>query len=77
MKSKFNFLYEARTFLVLWLTQSFSALGSAMTGYALVIWSYQQKGSALATSLLMVCSAKYFCRCVKRQVGQKENHAWV
>lgn len=56
MKSKFNFLYEARTFLVLWLTQSFSALGSAMTGYALVIWSYQQKGSALATSLLMVCS---------------------
>ncbi len=44
------------TFLLLWLTQSFSGLGSAMTGYALVIWSYTQKGSALMTALLMVSS---------------------
>lgn len=45
-----------RTFLLLWVTQSFSGLGSAMTGYALVIWSYTQRGSALMTALLMVCS---------------------
>lgn len=54
-KIKNDFL-KLRNFLILWATQSFSALGSAMTSYALVIWSYEQKGSALWTSLLMVCS---------------------
>ena len=49
-------LRELRSFLILWLTQSFSALGSAMTGFALIIWSYQAKGSALTTALLSVCS---------------------
>lgn len=47
---------ELRTFLILWITQSFSELGSAMTNFALVIWSYQQQGSALTTSLLAICS---------------------
>lgn len=47
-------LREMRTFLLLWITQSFSSFGSAMTSYSLVIWSYTQKGSALMTSLLMV-----------------------
>ena len=56
MKKQFNAIYEMRTFLLLWLSQSFSSLGSAMTGYALVIWSYTQEGSALKTALLMVCS---------------------
>lgn len=54
--NKSNSLFEMRTFLILWAGQSFSALGSAMTAYALVIWSYQQQGSALVTALLMVCS---------------------
>lgn len=49
-------LYELRMFLLLWGTQAFSGLGSAMTTYALVLWSYEQKGSALMTSMLMVCS---------------------
>ena len=49
-------LKEMKTFLLLWITQSFSGLGSAMTSYALVIWSYSQKGSALMTALLMVSS---------------------
>ncbi len=56
MKNVKKTIYEMRTFLVLWLTQSFSSLGSSMTAYALVIWSYSQKGSALRTALLMVCS---------------------
>lgn len=56
MKKIFKTLFEMRTFLALWLGQSFSALGSAMTGYALVIWSYDQEGSALMTALLTVCS---------------------
>ncbi len=56
MKNLRKTLYEMRTFLILWLSQSFSSLGSAMTGYALVIWSYTQEGSALKTALLMVSS---------------------
>jgi Major Facilitator Superfamily. len=56
MKSFYTFIHEAKVFLLLWSTQSLSAFGTAMTSYALVIWSYEQKGSALATSLLMVCS---------------------
>lgn len=49
-------LRDLRGFLVLCFTQGFSALGSAMTGYALIVWSYQQEGSALMTALLTVCS---------------------
>lgn len=49
-------LKEMKTFLMLWVTQSLSGLGSAMTSYALVIWSYTQRGSALMTALLMVSS---------------------
>lgn len=56
MKNKINTIKEMKTFLLLWITQSFSGLGSAMTSYALVIWSYTQKGSALMTALLMVSS---------------------
>lgn len=50
------FWKELHDFLLLWLTQSLSGLGSAMTSYALVVWSYQQEGSALSTALLSVCS---------------------
>ncbi|MBE5966102.1 MAG: MFS transporter [Lachnospiraceae bacterium] len=51
-----NLLKELHSFLILWLTQSFSALGSSMTNFALIIWSYQQHGSALITAMLSVCS---------------------
>ena len=47
---------ELIPFLTLWSTQALSALGSAMTSYALVIWSYEQLGSALSTALLTICS---------------------
>ncbi|WP_412531118.1 MFS transporter [Lawsonibacter sp. OA9] len=47
---------ELKSFLLLWSTQSLSTLGSSMTNFALVIWSYQDKGSALTTALLSVCS---------------------
>ncbi len=49
-------LKELRLFIILWLTQLFSSLGSAMTNFALVIWLYQDSGSALTTALLSVCS---------------------
>ena len=47
---------ELKYFLILWSTQAFSALGSAMTSFALIVWSYEQQGSALTTALLSVCS---------------------
>ncbi len=56
MKNYIKIIQETKTFLLLWITQSFSGLGSAMTSYALVIWSYTQEGSALLTALLMVSS---------------------
>lgn len=51
-----NTLKELKSFIILWLTQSFSALGSAMTNFALVIWLYNDSGSALTTAMLTVCS---------------------
>ena len=45
-----------RSYLILWSTQSLSALGSGMTSYALVLWLYLRSGSALETALLSVCS---------------------
>ena len=56
MRNFKNTANELRLFLILWTTQSFSELGSAMTNFALVIWSYQQHGSALVTSLLAISS---------------------
>lgn len=56
MKNLNILIKELHEFLILWITQAFSSLGSSMTNFALVIWSYQQQGSALSTALLAVCS---------------------
>ena len=45
-----------KSYLLLWSTQSLSALGSSMTSYALGLWLYQSTGSALEAALLTVCS---------------------
>lgn len=45
-----------KAYIMLWSTQSLSALGSGMTSYALVLWLYLNSGSALKTALLSVCS---------------------
>ena len=63
MTKKINELKEMRGFLLLWFTQTLSGLGSAMTSYALVIWSYTQEESALRTALLMVCSYAPYVLC--------------
>ena len=39
-------------YIIFWLSQSVSQLGSAMTGFALVIWAYKQTDSAMAVSLM-------------------------
>ncbi len=51
-----NTFRELKYFLILWSTQALSQLGSSMTNYALIVWSYTAKGSALTTALLSVCS---------------------
>lgn len=56
MNTFFRTIKEMRLYLILWFTQMLSGLGSAMTAFALVIWSYTFEGSALKTALLMVCS---------------------
>jgi MFS family permease len=51
-----NNIRELHNFLILWLTQSLSELGSSMTNFALIIWSYQKYDSALITAMLSVCT---------------------
>ena len=63
LKSMMMTLREMRTFLILWVTQAFSGLGSAVTSYALVVWSYTQEGSALATAGLMISSYAPYVLC--------------
>ena len=43
-------------FIIFWLSQSISQLGSALTSFALIIWIYTKTDSALAVSLLTFCS---------------------
>lgn len=47
---------ELRDFLFLWSSQAVSSLGTAMTEYALIIWTYGQKGTASSLSILTLCS---------------------
>lgn len=53
MKTKKNNIFSSlRGFLMLWGSQSVSSLGTAMTEYALVVWSYAETGSASSVTLL-------------------------
>lgn len=44
------------TFYIFWAGQTLSQLGSAMTGFALILWAFEGKGSALTVSLMAFCS---------------------
>lgn len=41
-----------KKYIVFWLSQSASQLGSAMTSFALILWTYTQEGSAMTVSLM-------------------------
>lgn len=43
-------------YILFWLSQSISQLGSAMTAFALILWTYEQKHSAMAVSLMSFCN---------------------
>ena len=47
---------ELKSFLLLWSSQAVSSLGTAMTEYALIVWTYRQEGTALSVTLLTLCS---------------------
>ena len=53
---KFTFIKELRSFLLLWSSQAVSGLGTAMTTYALTIWTYEQQGTASSLMLLTLCT---------------------
>lgn len=53
---KLTVMKELRSFLLLWSSQAVSGLGTAMTNYALIIWTYGQNGNASSLTLLTLCS---------------------
>lgn len=48
--------FALRRFLALWASQNASAIGTAMTTYALTVWTYEQNGSASSVALLTLSS---------------------
>lgn len=50
--------HNFKKYILFWLSGSVSQLGSAMTSYALILWSYTRTGSAMSVSLmsfLIIC----------------------
>lgn len=41
-----------KRYIIFWLSQALSQLGSSMTGFSLVLWAYTQNGSAMTVSLM-------------------------
>ena len=53
--NKLSTFKELKSFLLLWLSQTVSELGTAMTDYALIIWAYQKTGMASSVTMLTFC----------------------
>lgn len=53
---KANLFSGLKTFMVLWAGQTVSSFGTSMTNYALMLWAYQQNGTASSITMLAVCS---------------------
>ena len=45
-----------RKYVILWLSQGISGLGSSMTGFVLVLWAYGESRSAMSVSLMSFCN---------------------
>ena len=69
MKNIRTDIRDMRSYLLLWSTQLISGLGSAMTAYALVIWSYTQTGSALRTAAKIQGIDYYFVQVYDFNLG--------
>lgn len=49
-------ILRSKKFLLFWISQSISQLGSAMTSYTLIIWVFKQTQSAMDVSLIAFCT---------------------
>lgn len=45
-----------KKYIIFWLSQSVSQLGSAMTSFGLILWAYTKSNSAMAVSLMSFCN---------------------
>ena len=45
-----------KRYIVLWVSQSISQLGSSMTAFALILWTYRQTNSAFSVSIMSFCN---------------------
>lgn len=52
-----------KKYMILWFSQSVSGLGSSMTGFALVLWAYEQSNSAMSVSLMSFCNYVPYILC--------------
>lgn len=52
-----------RNFIIFWFSQSVSQLGSSMTSFALIIWSYGRTGSAMSVAAFAVSGAAVMFLC--------------
>ena len=43
-------------FMIFFISQTVSELGTSMTGFATVIWMYSNSGQVMSSSLLAICS---------------------
>lgn len=48
--------YKDHQYIIFWLTQAISQLGSSLTSFALVVWAYKETSSAMTVSLLSFCT---------------------
>lgn len=53
MKRTENKMYN---FMLFFISQTVSELGTSMTGFATVIWMYSNSGQVMSSSLLAICS---------------------
>lgn len=47
---------KMKKYIIFWLSQSISQLGSAMTSFSLALWAYTVNHSALTVSLMTFCN---------------------
>lgn len=47
---------DLKKYLIFWVSQAVSQLGSSMTGFVLILWVYTRDGSAMTVSLMSFCS---------------------
>ena len=47
---------DFKRYMMFWFSQALSQLGSAMTGFALILWAYEKYNSAMMVSLMSFCN---------------------